>query len=122
MYPGNVESCDGVDNNATVKLMKEWERHTISTLTVMVWRGNSIFLVRQKRNSTTADDCDDLNNTIYPGAMEICDGADNNCDGTIDEDVQNGYFADSDGDGYGNEDSVQFACSLKKDSEGIARL
>jgi len=32
------------------------------------------------------DDCDDNDLTTYPGAVEICDdGADNNCDGNVDE-------------------------------------
>ncbi|SNZ01919.1 DUF6443 domain-containing protein [Flagellimonas pacifica] len=31
-------------------------------------------------------DCDDTDNTIYPGASELCDGKDNNCDNSIDED------------------------------------
>ena len=31
-------------------------------------------------------DCDDTDPTTHLGAAEICDGADNDCDGTIDED------------------------------------
>lgn len=30
-------------------------------------------------------DCDDSTNTAYPGATEICDGIDNNCNGSVDE-------------------------------------
>ncbi len=36
---------------------------------------------------TNTKDCDDVHKEIYPGATEVCDGADNNCDGTIDEKV-----------------------------------
>jgi Tol biopolymer transport system component len=30
-------------------------------------------------------DCDDSNAAVYPGAIETCNGVDDNCDGTIDE-------------------------------------
>lgn len=30
-------------------------------------------------------DCDDKNAKIYPGAVELCDGVDNNCNGQLDE-------------------------------------
>jgi hypothetical protein len=32
----------------------------------------------------SGDDCNDSNAAVYPGAIEICDGLDNDCDGTTD--------------------------------------
>ena len=47
-------------------------------------------------------DCDDNNNAIYPGAPEICDGFDNNCNGQNDEGLTFlNYYFDGDGDGFG---------------------
>src|SRR5450432_143674 len=47
-------------------------------------------------------DCNDFDPAIHPGAVELCDGKDNNCDGNIDENVVNQlYCEDKDGDGHG---------------------
>lgn len=59
---------------------------------------------------TDSEDCNDEDASIYPDATEICDGIDNNCDGQVDEDVLNEYFADSDEDGFGNPNLTVFAC------------
>ena len=57
-------------------------------------------------------DCDDRDRTVHPGADEWCDGVDDDCDGEVDEDPQNGdtYYPDGDGDGYGGSDSGVVAC------------
>lgn len=47
-------------------------------------------------------DCDDLDGTTYPGAVEYCDDADNDCDGYIDVDGESQWYLDEDGDGYGD--------------------
>ena len=49
-------------------------------------------------------DCDDNNINQFPGANEICDGLDNNCDAQIDEGLTFiDYWPDADGDGFGDE-------------------
>ena len=48
-------------------------------------------------------DCDDLDSRRRPGQSEICNGVDDNCDGTADEGVAAvGYYLDRDGDGFGD--------------------
>ena len=46
-----------------------------------------------------------------PAATEVCDGVDNDCDGLIDEGVQLTFYADLDGDLYGNPLSTTQSCT-----------
>jgi hypothetical protein len=48
-----------------------------------------------------AGDCNDADAAIKPGAVEICDGKDNNCNGSVDEGCTF-YYRDYDNDTYGN--------------------
>lgn len=58
-----------------------------------------------------ATDCDDYNTSSYPGAVELCDALDNNCNGEVDELYnQNVFYADNDGDGFGDLNNPVFAC------------
>ncbi len=56
-------------------------------------------------------DCDDSRPDSNPGAPEICDGFNNDCDGLVDEGVPpRAYFRDDDGDGYGVDGMSVFTC------------
>ena len=74
-------------------------------------------------------DCDDLDASSYPGGTEVCDDADNDCDGEIDNGEDSGYqvwYADLDGDGFsavcsGDCDDTSPAISpADYDSDGIS--
>ncbi|MCB9759912.1 MAG: FG-GAP repeat protein [Alphaproteobacteria bacterium] len=66
--------------------------------------------VDQDGDGFADDDCDDNDATVYPGAPEACDGADNDCDAAIDEGAIATWYADGDGDGYGLADATTEDC------------
>ena len=75
MYPGAPEVCDdGVDNDCDGLVDCE------DTEDCMVDADGDGYYA-----PPCGDDCDDGDAGVYPGAPEICDGIDNNCDGVIDE-------------------------------------
>ncbi|MDQ3034417.1 MAG: putative metal-binding motif-containing protein [Myxococcota bacterium] len=60
--------------------------------------------------ASESGDCDDATATTYPGATEACNGADDDCDGEIDQGLLLTFFRDADGDGYGVPSMTQQAC------------
>jgi len=61
------------------------------------------------------DDCDDHNSAVHPGAVELCDGLDNDCNGEVDPDTAEDatpWYADADADGYGDPTQTGLACTL----------
>jgi len=67
-----------------------------------------------------SDDCDDLDATSHPGASEVCDDADNDCDNDVDEGVGSTWYEDSDSDGYGNGSVSSLSCNAPSGYVGNA--
>jgi hypothetical protein len=71
--------------------------------------------INQSGYARFAGDCDDEDANIHPEQDEICDGFDNNCDETVDDDAIDApiWAIDADGDGFGSENTETFltACT-----------
>jgi len=67
--------------------------------------------------TTGAGDCDDGDAAIFPGAEELCDGLDQDCDLTADEGASDAgaWFADADADADGDPGSLAMACDAPAD-------
>jgi hypothetical protein len=94
--PAATEVCDGVDNNCNGQTDEGFDLD-----------GDGY--------TSCNGDCNDNNAAINPGASEVCDGIDNDCDTFIDDadpsvSGQPTWYADADGDGYGNLSSTTLAC------------
>jgi gliding motility-associated-like protein len=61
-------------------------------------------------DSVSVLDCNNFNNTVYPGAPEICDGLDNDCNSFIDDGAGVVWYYDNDLDGFGTPDSIYILC------------
>ncbi|MBK8775130.1 MAG: putative metal-binding motif-containing protein [Chitinophagaceae bacterium] len=114
VYPGATEVCDGLDNDCDGQIDEgvkttfyadaDGDGYGNAANTTMACTAPIGFV-------TNSGDCDDINPAINPGATEVCDGLDNNCDGQIDEGVKTTFYADADGDGYGNAANTTMACT-----------
>jgi large repetitive protein len=121
--PGAQEVCDGIDNDCN-SLVDDLDPDTVFSTFWADGDGdgygdpNVDVLSCAAPEGFVADDqdCDDGEAAVNPGASEVCDGVDNNCDGEVDEglDLQTWYF-DGDGDGYGLDTVSTEACARPED-------
>ena len=110
IHPGAVEVCDGVDNNCNGQIdegvTQTWyrdgdnDRYSNGIRTESCNRPDGFKLASEL--TALSVDCDDTNAAINPGAVEVCDGVDNNCNGQIDEGVTHTWYRDGDNDRYSN--------------------
>ena len=67
-------------------------------------------------------DCNDYDSSVKPSAQELCDSKDNNCNGNTDEAGSQGckiYYADLDGDKFGDDNNSACMCASKKTANYI---
>jgi hypothetical protein len=103
VHPGATETCNNLDDNCDGNIDESLTRSTscglgacssnvgIETCTAGTWGDNT---------------CDP-----FAGATtETCNNVDDDCDGTVDNGVQNTFYQDLDSDTYGNVLVTQLAC------------
>jgi hypothetical protein len=102
-YPGNVEQCDGGDNDCDLLIDELFDEDGDGTTSC----GADGVL------GTDDDDCNDNDANIEPDIWDDCDGVDVNCNDLVDEDCDTGgagglfCYADNDQDGVGGSGTVQ---------------
>ena len=113
VFPGNAEICDGLDNDCNSEIDEGTGGLVYADVDGDGFGDPNNTLDGCDNTDGYVQnglDCDDLNPTINPNTLEVCDDVDNNCDGVIDEGLRNLYFVDSDGDGYGDPSTQAEAC------------
>jgi hypothetical protein len=112
VFPGATEVCDLtdqdcdalVDEGVTPTWHRDDDGDTFATAERVAacqppphWSG--------WRTSSTTVDCDDARADVFPGATEVCDRVDQDCDALTDEGVTPTWHRDEDLDGYGTAQS-----------------
>lgn len=114
VHPGATEICNGMDDDCD-NSVDEGVTTTYYYDDDGDGYGNASHTTqacsRPSEYASNSDDCDDSNSSVHPGAVEICNEIDDDCDGSVDEGVRNTYYRDVDGDGYGDENQVTQECS-----------
>ncbi len=103
--PAAPELCDGLDNDCDTDIDEGVTLTVYGDIDGDGWGDAPEQVCALGPDMSFQDgDCDDENAAVYPGALELCDGLDNDCDTDIDEDPVDTatFYADNDGDGFGD--------------------
>ena len=105
-YPGATELCDGDDEDCDVNVDEEAPAPYYADadgdgVGTDAAGPAGVGCDAPANTAYVIGDCDDGDPTRYPGAPELCDGDDEDCDVNVDEEASVPYYADADGDGFG---------------------
>ena len=65
-------------------------------------------------------DCAPADSRVFPGAIDLCDGIDQDCDRVVDEDApKTAFYADIDGDSHGDPKVMVLAC---RETDGVVAV
>ena len=113
-FPGNVEVADGRGHDEDCDSSTHGGRDDDGD----GYEFSGAFNFDSSGTRISGTDCDDSDPAIHPGAAEICDGKDNNCDGVIDEGVKVEFFLDADRDLFGDPKRRRMACPTTEYFDG----
>ncbi len=113
VFPGATEWCNGIDDNCDGAIdetgndtyYRDADGDGHGTPDDSIEGCDDI-----EGYSRLDDDCDDTNAEVYPGAEEVCNDLDDDCDAQVDEGLIAAYYADADLDGYGDVTAATEAC------------
>ena len=116
--PSASETCNEIDDNCNFTIDEGLTIYTYYVDADGDDFGDSEIFINSCFEEITgyvsdSSDCNDANNLIYPGAIEICDYFDNDCNGIIDDNLTYIHsFEDADGDNYGNIEVDSLSCEI----------
>jgi hypothetical protein len=104
--PGEAELCNDIDDDCDLSIDEDLEYVTYYADAdgdgYGIGTGSSLCLNPGTGYAVLDGDCEDMISAINLGQVELCNDIDDDCDLSIDEDLEYvTYYADADGDGYG---------------------